>query len=189
MSGAASGLAPASQLSAEPTHAPLAFILAIAKCAAAVRDAAFVLPEACAEAAAAAQLPKWSKVPEECGFKIVRTAVDGVQCYASKEQQTEQCEQYRVYTTWAWQCCSLSEGEFKDQLKAAQDVSIDNRCIEGLPGCLRHRPPSRAAIQFMLPRRVLISPLCDMNRLGCALSQEGKVLVEKREWTMARWLV
>ena len=49
--------------------------------------------------------------------------------------------------------------------------------------------PSRAAIQFMLPRRVLISPLCDMNRFGCALSQEGKVLVEKREWTMARWLV
>ena len=41
--------------------------------------------------------------------------------------------------------------------------------------------PSRARIQFMLPRRVLISPLWLMKRLGWARSQLGKVLVEKRE--------
>jgi hypothetical protein len=29
----------------------------------------------------------------------------------------------------------------------------------------------------------LISPLCARKRYGCARSQLGKVLVEKREWT------
>ena len=41
----------------------------------------------------------------------------------------------------------------------------------------------------MLPRTVLISPLWLMNRSGWARSQEGNVLVENREWTIARWLV
>ena len=44
---------------------------------------------------------------------------------------------------------------------------------------------SRASILSTLPRMVLISPLCSRKRLGWALSQEGVVLVEKREWTMA----
>ena len=44
---------------------------------------------------------------------------------------------------------------------------------------------SRARIQLMLPRSVLISPLCAMQRYGCARSQLGKVLVEKRECTSA----
>ena len=44
---------------------------------------------------------------------------------------------------------------------------------------------SRADILSTLPRMVLISPLCAMKRYGCALSQEGVVLVEKRECTMA----
>jgi hypothetical protein len=43
---------------------------------------------------------------------------------------------------------------------------------------------SRACIQLMLPRSVLISPLWAMKRYGWARSQLGKVLVEKREWTM-----
>ena len=43
----------------------------------------------------------------------------------------------------------------------------------------------RACIQLMLPRRVLISPLWEMNRYGWARDQLGKVLVEKRECTMA----
>ena len=38
----------------------------------------------------------------------------------------------------------------------------------------------RAAIQFRLPRSVLISPLWAMNRYGCASDQVGNVLVEKR---------
>ena len=44
---------------------------------------------------------------------------------------------------------------------------------------------SRARIQLMLPRSVLISPLWQMIRYGWASSQLGKVLVEKREWTSA----
>ena len=44
---------------------------------------------------------------------------------------------------------------------------------------------SRASIRSTLPRMVLISPLWSRKRLGCARSQEGVVLVEKREWTMA----
>ena len=45
--------------------------------------------------------------------------------------------------------------------------------------------PSRAAIQLRLPRTVLISPLWAIIRKGWASGQEGKVLVEKREWTRA----
>jgi hypothetical protein len=45
---------------------------------------------------------------------------------------------------------------------------------------------SRAAIQFRLPRMVLISPLCAMYRYGCASGQDGKVLVEKRECSRTR---
>ena len=37
----------------------------------------------------------------------------------------------------------------------------------------------------MLPRSVLISPLWEMKRYGWARDQLGKVLVEKRECTMA----
>ena len=40
---------------------------------------------------------------------------------------------------------------------------------------------SRARIQFRLPRIVLISPLCAMNRYGWASGQDGNVLVENRE--------
>ena len=38
--------------------------------------------------------------------------------------------------------------------------------------------------QFM-PPTVLISPLWERNRNGCARRQAGKVLVEKREWNIA----
>ncbi len=48
------------------------------------------------------------------------------------------------------------------------------------------RTPSRACIQFMLPRNVLISPLWLMNRFGWARSHDGKVFVANREWTIAR---
>ena len=45
---------------------------------------------------------------------------------------------------------------------------------------------SRERIWFLLPRSVLISPLWQSTRKGCARDHEGKVLVEKREWTSAR---
>ena len=44
---------------------------------------------------------------------------------------------------------------------------------------------SLASILSALPLMVLISPLCTMRRLGCALFQLGLVLVENRECTMA----
>ena len=44
---------------------------------------------------------------------------------------------------------------------------------------------SRAAIQFRLPRIVLISPLWAMYRYGCASGQDGNVLVENRLCTSA----
>jgi hypothetical protein len=48
------------------------------------------------------------------------------------------------------------------------------------------RSASRARIQLRLPRTVLISPLCAMNRYGWASGQDGRVLVENRECTSAR---
>ena len=44
---------------------------------------------------------------------------------------------------------------------------------------------SRASMRSALPRIVLISPLWRIRRFGCARSQLGVVLVEKRECTMA----
>ena len=66
--------------------------------------------------------------------------------------------------------------------------TIGNRSLILSPKRSLAATPSRALIQFLLPRRVLISPLWLMKRLGCARSQEGKVLVEKRECTIAKWL-
>ncbi len=43
---------------------------------------------------------------------------------------------------------------------------------------------SRARIQSRFPRIVLISPLCAMNRNGCASDHEGNVLVENLECTI-----
>ena len=52
----------------------------------------------------------------------------------------------------------------------------------GLPALTQVYMPSFST------RTVLISPLWAMNRYGCASFQEGKVLVEKRWWTIARAL-
>ena len=43
---------------------------------------------------------------------------------------------------------------------------------------------SRALIQLMLPRRVLISPLWEIIRYGWASFQLGNVFVLNREWNM-----
>ena len=48
---------------------------------------------------------------------------------------------------------------------------------------------SRACMRLRLPRTVLISPLWATKRNGCASGQDGKVLVEKRLWTIAMALV
>ncbi len=44
---------------------------------------------------------------------------------------------------------------------------------------------SRDFIQLMLPRRVLISPLCASVRKGCASGHVGRTFVEKRLWMRA----
>ena len=44
---------------------------------------------------------------------------------------------------------------------------------------------SATPIQRKLPLSVLISPLWQRKRYGCARDQDGKVFVEKREWTSA----
>jgi len=45
--------------------------------------------------------------------------------------------------------------------------------------------PSRESMAFTLPRIVLISPLWQRKRKGCARLQAGKVFVEKRLCTRA----
>ena len=48
------------------------------------------------------------------------------------------------------------------------------------------RASSRASIQETFPSIVLISPLWQSRRNGCARSQLGSVLVEKRWWKIAQ---
>ena len=45
----------------------LAFILDLAECARAVSGAAILAPNACTEAAEAAEVPRWRDVPKACG--------------------------------------------------------------------------------------------------------------------------
>ena len=56
------------------------------------------------------------------------------------------------------------------------------------PNSSEESTASRARIQLTLPRTVLISPLWAIIRSGWASSQLGAVLVEKREWTIAKVL-
>ena len=58
---------------------------------------------------------------------------------------------------------------------------MGKRSVVRLPKTLDVILPSLAFIQLLLPLIVLISPLWEINLLGIALSQLGKVLVEKRE--------
>ena len=58
---------------------------------------------------------------------------------------------------------------------------IGNSFVMESPYKLDANEPSLALIQLIFPLIVLISPLCDIQRLGIARSQLGKVLVEKRE--------
>ena len=53
-----------------------------------------------------------------------------------------------------------------------------NRSCSCAPQTREESSGSRAAIQLRLPLRVLISPLCERNRNGCARNQFGKVFVE-----------
>src|SRR4051794_38775409 len=81
--------------------------------------------------------------------------------------------------------CSSSSTSSKLAESDACGVLIGNSRLM-LPGStLDLISASRAAIQFLLPRIVLISPLCAMNRYGWASGQDGNVFVENRECTSA----
>ena len=67
---------------------------AIVQCAKAVRDAGLLGVE---EAEDAGELPKWSAVPKECGFKITRPSVRGRRHHATEEEKTAQCLEYGRY--------------------------------------------------------------------------------------------
>ena len=79
--------------------------------------------------------------------------------------------------------CSSSTTSSKDAESDASGVQIGNSRSRS-PGIRSERSRvSRARIQLRLPLTVLISPLWAIIRNGCASSQAGKVLVEKRECT------
>jgi hypothetical protein len=81
--------------------------------------------------------------------------------------------------------CNNSSTSSKLAESDASGVQVGNsrRMLPGSNGEASNA--SRAAIQFRLPRIVLISPLCAMNRYGWASGHDGNVFVEKRECTNA----
>ncbi len=81
--------------------------------------------------------------------------------------------------------CSSSSTSSNDAESEAPGVQI-GKALARSPGISSEASSdSRARIRFRLPRTVLISPLCAMNRNGWASGQAGKVLVENRECTIA----
>ena len=81
--------------------------------------------------------------------------------------------------------CSSSNTSSSDAESEASGVQIGNSRLRS-PGIRSvSRSASRARMRFRLPRTVLISPLWATNRNGCARGQDGKVLVENRECTIA----
>ncbi len=64
-------------------------------------------------------------------------------------------------------------------------ITIGTIFLRSSPSSAERHSASRACIQLMLPRSVLISPLWAMKRYGCASGHDGKVLVEKRWCTRA----
>ena len=64
-------------------------------------------------------------------------------------------------------------------------LMMGNSFFRSVPNAADCMVFSRALIQLMLPRSVLISPLWQRMRKGCASSQLGKVLVLYRAWTSA----
>ena len=95
---------------------------AIVQCAKAVCDAGFLGVD---EAGDAGELPKWSDVPEDCGFKIQRIGGHGHRHYATKKEKTAQCREYGKYKNWALKACGLAEEEVKEHLTKAAGLHQD----------------------------------------------------------------
>ena len=79
---------------------------AIVQCAQAVRDAGLLGVE---EVGDAGELPKWTEVPKDCGFKIEYPGERGAQNCVTKKQKTAQCREYGRYKNWALKACGLAK--------------------------------------------------------------------------------
>ena len=96
-----------------------------------------------------------------------------------------------IIITASWICRSpawMSSSATASKLPES-DMSLDvigSRSVSLAPSAAETSAVSRERIWFLLPRSVLISPLWQSARKGCARLQLGKVLVENREWTSAR---
>ena len=109
---------------------------AIVLCAKAVRDAGLLGVD---EAGNAGELPKWSAVPKECGFKIERPGGRGHQHYATKEEKTAQCLEYGRYKNWALKACGLAEEEVKEHLTKAAGLHQNMFGRGDLPAAFRRQ--------------------------------------------------
>ena len=78
--------------------------------------------------------------------------------------------------------CNSSSASSKLAVSEAPGVQIGNS-FDGSLQWSAESSASLAFIQFRFPMTVLISPLWATNRYGWASGQDGKVFVEKREWT------
>ena len=110
---------------------------AIVQCAAAVRDANLQEFDG---TRGAGELPAWSAVPKECGFKITRPGQRGHLHYATKEDKAAQCREYGRYKQWACEACGLAEHELKEQLEKASGLHQDRLGKDGLPKAFQRHP-------------------------------------------------
>src|ERR1041385_2755548 len=90
-----------------------------------------------------------------------------------------------------WSSSSTSSKDAESEASGVHTGKIRSMDFSSCPLCPWSAEPnrsetscdSRARIQLRLPLTVLISPLCATKRYGCASGHDGKVFVEKREWT------
>ena len=89
---------------------------AMMRCASAVRNAGLMEVDNSGDPG---ELPNWSEVPRQCGFKLERPGGRAQRHYASEEERAAQCLEYAHYKNWAFRACCLSEEEVKEQLAKA----------------------------------------------------------------------
>src|SRR5215468_11071781 len=82
-------------------------------------------------------------------------------------------------------CTRNSSALSKQAVSDWPSYEIGHSLLMSSPKCSEDTDACRAAIQLLLPRSVLISPLWAIMRYGCASDQVGNVLVEKRWCTSA----
>ena len=78
---------------------------AMMRCASAVRNAGLMEVDNSGDLG---ELPKWSEVLRECGFKMERPGGRVQRHCATEEEGAAQCLEYAHYKTWAFRACCLS---------------------------------------------------------------------------------